>query len=68
MKRLTSAAFLIFAVMLSSVAYADLKGADRKLNDLYSQVINSLPTEPHRIYRRPFGLSYAAIAGASSMA
>ncbi|WP_247997813.1 lysozyme inhibitor LprI family protein [Brucella tritici] len=43
MKRLTSAAFLIFAVMLSSVAYADLKGADRKLNDLYSQVINSLP-------------------------
>jgi energy-coupling factor transporter ATP-binding protein EcfA2 len=23
--------------------------------------------EPHRIYRRPFGLSYAAMAGASSM-
>jgi hypothetical protein len=24
-------------------------------------------SEPHRIYRRPFGLSYAAMAGASSM-
>ncbi len=24
--------------------------------------------EPHRVYRRPFGLSYAAMAGASSMA
>ncbi|QFP64587.1 lysozyme inhibitor LprI family protein [Brucella anthropi] len=43
MKRLATAGFLILAIMQSSVAYADLKAADRRLNDLYSQVINSLP-------------------------
>ncbi|PQZ64199.1 DUF1311 domain-containing protein [Ochrobactrum sp. EEELCW01] len=43
MKRLTTAGFLILAIMYSSAASADLKAADRRLNNLYSQVVNSLP-------------------------
>ncbi len=37
MKRLATAGFLILAIMQSSVAYADLKAADRRLNNLYSR-------------------------------
>ncbi|WP_440631860.1 lysozyme inhibitor LprI family protein [Brucella sp. 22210] len=43
MKRLLTVVLVTFAVLQSSVAYADLKAADRRLNDLYGQVINSLP-------------------------
>ncbi|MFI3905519.1 hypothetical protein VBH83_18160, partial [Ochrobactrum sp. S1502_03] len=37
----------------------------------WHQMLNNrilLENEPSRLYRRPFGLSYAAMAGASSMA
>jgi hypothetical protein len=32
------------------------------------RIWSCVTTEPHRVFRRPFGLSYAAMAGASSMA
>ncbi|MBM7330856.1 DUF1311 domain-containing protein, partial [Agrobacterium sp. S2] len=43
MQRLMMFGLVVFAVLQSSLAYADLKAADRRLNDLYGQVINALP-------------------------
>lgn len=42
MKRFMTVGMTIFAAIQSSAAFADLKSADRRLNDIYTQVINSL--------------------------
>ena len=42
--------------------------ANPKLSDRPWALKTRLRPEPHRLYRRPFGLSYAAMAGASSLA
>jgi hypothetical protein len=46
-----------------------MAGSAVDLVDLvFLQPFTEIGSEPPRLYRRPFGLSYAAIAGASSMA
>lgn len=47
MKRFLMAGMVIFTVLHSSSAFADLKSADRRLNSIYTQVINSLAVPNH---------------------
>jgi uncharacterized protein YecT (DUF1311 family) len=41
-KRFLMAGMVIFTMLHSSAAFAELNAADRRLNDIYAQVINSL--------------------------
>ncbi len=47
---------------------ADPEEKEQLRQDLVEQIGISRDTEPLRVCRRPFGLSYAAMAGSSSMA
>ena len=42
--------------------------ATKGLSEFNLKALDALRTEPPRVCRRPFGLSYAAMAGSSSMA